>query len=82
MNDEEDETPNMSEARTTSIVEVSKADNPSDDTVKSDSSAGMQTKRKEKIDYMNMVVDLCYTSTIEPSTVDSALKDEYWLNAM
>ncbi|KAA0064035.1 gag-pol polyprotein [Cucumis melo var. makuwa] len=29
-----------------------------------------------------MVADLCYTSTIEPSTVDSALKDEYWLNAM
>ncbi|KAA0040866.1 putative mitochondrial protein [Cucumis melo var. makuwa] len=114
MNDEEDETPNMYEARTTSIVEVSKADHLSDDTIKSfkklseesiikkselipsahvkknhpassiigDSSAGMQTKRKEKIDYMNMVADLCYTSTIEPSTVDSALKDEYWLNAM
>ncbi|KAL4030824.1 hypothetical protein IC575_009076 [Cucumis melo] len=114
MNDEEDETPNMSEARTTSTVEVSKADNPSDDPGKSleksseeiitkkselipsahvkknhpassiigDPSAGMQTKRKEKIDYMKMVVDLCYTSTIEPSTVDSAFKDEYWLNAM
>ncbi|KAA0045979.1 putative mitochondrial protein [Cucumis melo var. makuwa] len=77
MNDKEDETPNMSEARTTSTVEVSKADNPS-----GDPSAGMQTRRKEKIDYMKMVVDLCYTSTIEPSTVDSALKDEYWLNAM
>ncbi|KAL0554370.1 hypothetical protein IC582_008289 [Cucumis melo] len=114
MNDEEDETPNISEARTTSIVEVSKADNPSDDPGKSleksseeiitkkselissahvkknhpassiigDPSAGMQTKRKEKIDYMKMVADLCYTSTIEPSTVDSAFKDEYWLNAM
>ncbi|TYK13607.1 gag-pol polyprotein [Cucumis melo var. makuwa] len=114
MNDKEDETPNMSEARTTSTVEVSKADNPSDDPGKSlkksseeiitkkselipsahvkknhpassiigDPSAGMQTRRKEKIDYMKMVVDLCYTSTIEPSTVDSALKDEYWLNAM
>ena len=31
MIDEEDETPNMSEARTTRTVEVSKADNPSDD---------------------------------------------------
>ncbi|TYK19203.1 putative mitochondrial protein [Cucumis melo var. makuwa] len=114
MNDEEDETPNMSEARTTSTVEVSKADNPSDDRGKSleksseeiitkkselipsahvkknhptssiigDSLAGMQTRRKKNIDFMKMVADLCYTSTIEPSTVDSALKDEYWLNAM
>ncbi|KAA0036824.1 uncharacterized protein E5676_scaffold110G001920 [Cucumis melo var. makuwa] len=82
MNDEEDETPNMSEARTTSIVEVSKADNPSDDPGKGDPSARMQTRRKEKIDYMKMVADLCYISTIEPSTTDSAPKDEYWLNAM
>ncbi|KAA0048402.1 gag-pol polyprotein [Cucumis melo var. makuwa] len=47
-----------------------------------DASAGMQTRRKEKIDYMKMVADLCYISTFEPSTVNSALKDEYWLNAM
>ncbi|KAA0060361.1 gag-pol polyprotein, related [Cucumis melo var. makuwa] len=77
INDDEDETPNMSEARTTSIVEVSKVDNSSDDPGKSDSSTGMQTRRKEKIDYMKMVVDLCYISTFEPSTVDSALKDVY-----
>ncbi|KAA0065371.1 putative mitochondrial protein [Cucumis melo var. makuwa] len=113
MNDE-DETPNMSEARTTSTVEVSKADNPSDDPGKSleksseeiitkkselipsahvkknhpassiigDPSAGMHTRKKEKIDYMKMVADLCYTSTIEPFTIDSTLKDEYRLNAM
>ncbi|KAL4035159.1 hypothetical protein IC575_003839 [Cucumis melo] len=42
----------------------------------------MQTRRKDKIDYLKMVADLCYTSTIEPSTVDSAIKDEYWLIAM
>ncbi|KAA0060446.1 gag-pol polyprotein [Cucumis melo var. makuwa] len=82
MNDEEDESPNMSEARTMSIVEVSKTDNSSNDPGKSDPSARMQTRRKEKIDYMKMVVDLCYISTIEPSTVDSAPKDEYWLNVM
>ncbi|KAA0040962.1 putative mitochondrial protein [Cucumis melo var. makuwa] len=114
INDEEDETPNMSEARTMSIVEVSKVVNPSDDSGKSlkksseesitkkselipsahvkknhpvssiigDPSAGMHTRRKEKIDYMKMVADLCYISTFEPSTVDSALWDEYWLNAM
>ncbi|KAA0056213.1 putative mitochondrial protein [Cucumis melo var. makuwa] len=41
-----------------------------------------ETRRKDKIDYLNMVADLCYISTIELSTVDSALKDDYWLNAM
>ncbi|KAA0056180.1 putative mitochondrial protein [Cucumis melo var. makuwa] len=114
MNDEEDETPNMSEVRTTSTVEESKADNSSDGLEKSlkksleeiinkkselipsghvkknhpvssiigDPSGGMQTRRKDKIDYLKMVADLCYISTIEPSTVDSTLKDEYWLNAM
>ncbi|TYK06527.1 gag-pol polyprotein [Cucumis melo var. makuwa] len=114
MNDEEDETPNMSEVRTTSTVEEFKADNSSDGPGKSlkksseeiinkkselipsahveknhparsiigDPSAGMQTRRKDKIDYLKMVTDLCYISTIEPSTVDSALKNEYWLNAM
>ncbi|KAA0033173.1 uncharacterized protein E5676_scaffold5393G00110 [Cucumis melo var. makuwa] len=56
MIDEEDETPNMSEARTTRTVEVSKADNPSDDP--GDPSAEMQTRRKEKIDYLKMVADL------------------------
>ncbi|KAA0050644.1 Retrovirus-related Pol polyprotein from transposon TNT 1-94 [Cucumis melo var. makuwa] len=52
INYEEDETPNMSKARTTSSVEVPKADNPSDDSHKSDPSAEMQTRRKEKIDYI------------------------------
>ncbi|KAL4014323.1 hypothetical protein IC575_026525 [Cucumis melo] len=114
INNEEDETPNMSEARTTSSLEVPKADNPYADSDKSleksskenitkkselipsadvkknhptssiigDPSARMQTRRKEKIDYMKMVADLCYISTFEPSTVNSALRDEYWLNAM
>ncbi|TYJ98791.1 gag-pol polyprotein [Cucumis melo var. makuwa] len=114
INDEEDEIPNMSEARTTSSVKVTKADNPSDDSGKilekspeenitkkselisfahvkknhpassiiGDPSAGMQTRRKEKIDYMKMVADLCYISTFEPSTVDFSLRDEYLLNAM
>ncbi|KAA0066739.1 putative mitochondrial protein [Cucumis melo var. makuwa] len=85
VNDEEDETPNTFEARTTSSVEVPKVGNPSDDSGKSleksseesDPSAGMQTRRKEKIDYRKMVADLCYFSTFEPSTVDSALRDEY-----
>ncbi|KAA0041954.1 uncharacterized protein E5676_scaffold306G001650 [Cucumis melo var. makuwa] len=80
MNDQEDEISNMSKVRTTCPVEVSKANNPSNDT--GDLSAGMHTRKKEKVDYSKMVADLCYTSTIEPSTIDSALKDAYWLNAM
>ena len=51
-------------------------------TIIGDPSAGMQTRRKDKIDYLKMVANLCYTSTIEPSTVDCALKDEYWLNSL
>ncbi|TYK30437.1 F5J5.1 [Cucumis melo var. makuwa] len=85
MNDEEDETPNMSEVRTMSIVEESKADNSSNGPASSiigDPSVGMQTRRKDKIDYLKMVADLYYIFTIEPSTVDSVIKDEYWLNAM
>ena len=44
--------------------------------------AGIITRKKEKVDYLKMIADLCYTSDIEPSTVDIALKDEYWINAM
>ena len=42
-----------------------------------DSSAGVITRKKEKLDYSKMIAHLCYTSVIEPSTVDVALKDEY-----
>ncbi|TYK14493.1 putative mitochondrial protein [Cucumis melo var. makuwa] len=82
MNDEKDKTSNMSEVRTTSTVEESKADNSSDGPDKSLKKSSEETRRKDKIDYLKMVADLCYISTIELSTVDSALKDEYWLNAM
>ncbi|TYK11800.1 gag-pol polyprotein [Cucumis melo var. makuwa] len=47
-----------------------------------DPSAAITTRKKEKVDYSKMIADLCYTSTIEPSTVIVALKDEYWINAM
>ena len=47
-----------------------------------DPSTGIITKNKEKVDYSKMIVDLCYTSSVESSTIDVALKDEYWLNAM
>ncbi|KAA0065844.1 putative mitochondrial protein [Cucumis melo var. makuwa] len=47
-----------------------------------DPSTGIITKKKEKVDYSKMIVDLCYTSAIESSTIDVALKDKYWINAM
>ncbi|KAA0060126.1 gag-pol polyprotein [Cucumis melo var. makuwa] len=47
-----------------------------------DPSAGITTRRKEKVDYTKMIADLCYVSAIEPTSVENALKDEYWINAM
>ncbi|KAA0055979.1 Peptidase aspartic, catalytic [Cucumis melo var. makuwa] len=44
--------------------------------------AGIITRKKEKVDYSKMIADLCYTSVIEPSTVDDAFKYEYWINEM
>ncbi|KAA0060315.1 gag-pol polyprotein [Cucumis melo var. makuwa] len=47
-----------------------------------DTSAGITTRRKEKVDYSKMIADLCYVSVIEPTSVENALKNEYWINAM
>ncbi|KAA0051794.1 uncharacterized protein E6C27_scaffold60G002030 [Cucumis melo var. makuwa] len=47
-----------------------------------DPSAGITTRRKEKVDYTKMIADLCYVSIIEPTSIENALKDEYWINAM
>ncbi|KAA0036891.1 putative mitochondrial protein [Cucumis melo var. makuwa] len=47
-----------------------------------DPSAGITTKKKDKIDYSKMITDLCYASAIEPTFVDAALKDEYWIHTM
>ncbi|KAL0556146.1 hypothetical protein IC582_004656 [Cucumis melo] len=47
-----------------------------------DPSAGITTRRKEKVDYSKMIVDLCYVSAIEPTSIENALKDEYYINAM
>ncbi|TYJ99674.1 gag-pol polyprotein [Cucumis melo var. makuwa] len=45
-------------------------------------SVGITTRKKEKVDYVKMIGDLCYTFAIEHSSIDVALKDEYWINAM
>ncbi|XP_073030787.1 uncharacterized protein [Primulina eburnea] len=55
---------------------------------------GMQTRRKEKVDYRKMmglvcmtsvysqVSHSCFVSLIEPKNVNEALIDEFWVNAM
>ncbi|KAA0064117.1 gag-pol polyprotein [Cucumis melo var. makuwa] len=47
-----------------------------------DPPAKIITQKKEKVDYLKMIADLCYTFAIKPSTIDVALKDEYWINVM
>ncbi|KAA0056418.1 gag-pol polyprotein [Cucumis melo var. makuwa] len=47
-----------------------------------DPSAGITTRRKEKVDYTKMIADLCYVSTMQPTSIENALKDEYWINVM
>ncbi|KAA0032911.1 gag-pol polyprotein [Cucumis melo var. makuwa] len=82
--DENDKTPNMSVDSSTLPAEVPKADaqNHPSSSIIGDPSAGIITKKKEKVDYLKMITDLCYTSAIEPLSVDVALKDDYWLNTM
>ncbi|TYK29273.1 putative mitochondrial protein [Cucumis melo var. makuwa] len=47
-----------------------------------DPSAGVTTRKKDKVDFTKMIVDLCYTSSIEPTYVNGALKDKFWINAI
>ncbi|TYK01623.1 gag-pol polyprotein [Cucumis melo var. makuwa] len=77
-NIEDDETSIIPDVTSTLLKEIPKDDSQLD----SDPSAGITTRRKEKVDYTKMIVDLCYVSVIEPTSIESALKDEYWINAM
>ncbi|XP_075473510.1 uncharacterized protein LOC142504545 [Primulina tabacum] len=55
---------------------------------------GMQTRRKEKVDYRKMmglvcmtsvysqVSHSCFVSLMEPKNINEALKDEFWVDAM
>ena len=47
-----------------------------------DPSARITTRKKDKINYAKMIVNICYTSSIEPTSLNKALKDEFWINAM
>ncbi|KAA0025370.1 putative mitochondrial protein [Cucumis melo var. makuwa] len=80
--DEDDETLNMPVDSSTLPTEVPKVDAQTNGSIRGDPSAGIITRKKEKVNYSKMIADLCYTSAIEPLTIDVALKDEYWINAM
>ena len=43
---------------------------------------GITTRKKDKINYTKMIANICYTSSIEPTPVNEALKNELWINAM
>ncbi|TYK18114.1 putative gag-pol polyprotein [Cucumis melo var. makuwa] len=76
-NDEDDETSNMPVDSSTVPMENHPASS-----IIGDPSAGIVTRKKEKVDYSKMIANLCYTFAIEPSTFDIFLKDEYWINAI
>ncbi|KAA0059761.1 putative mitochondrial protein [Cucumis melo var. makuwa] len=44
--------------------------------------SGIITRKKERRDYAKMVANVCYTSSLEPTTVTVALTDEHWILAM
>lgn len=48
----------------------------------SDIQSGINTRKKDRIDYAKLIANICYISTIEPKTVAEALKDEHWIHAM
>ena len=35
--------------------------------------SGITTRKKDKIDYVKMIANICYTSSIEPTSVNEAL---------
>lgn len=43
---------------------------------------GVTTRKKDRIDNAKLIANLCYTFHIEPTIVNEALKNEYWINAM
>ncbi|KAL4032373.1 hypothetical protein IC575_005445 [Cucumis melo] len=44
--------------------------------------SGIITRKKERKDYAKMVANVCYTSSLEPTTVSAALSDKHWILAM
>ena len=47
-----------------------------------DPNTGITTRKKDKIDCAKLISNICYTSSIEFTFVNEALKNEFWINAM
>lgn len=43
---------------------------------------GVSTRKKGKVNYMEMTSNICFTSSVEPKNIKEALKDDCWINAM
>ena len=43
---------------------------------------GVQRKGKTRVNYGEMIGNVCFTSTIEPKNVKEALEDEQWIIAL
>ncbi|KAA0035847.1 putative mitochondrial protein [Cucumis melo var. makuwa] len=41
-----------------------------------DPCASITTRKKDKIDYAKLIANICYTSSIEPTSVNEALREE------
>ncbi|KAL0560690.1 hypothetical protein IC582_001101 [Cucumis melo] len=44
--------------------------------------SGIITQKKERKDYAKMVANVCYTFSLEPTTVSAVLTDEHWILAL
>ncbi|KAA0026274.1 putative mitochondrial protein [Cucumis melo var. makuwa] len=44
--------------------------------------SGVTIRKKNILAYAKMIVDVCFTSNIEPTNLSEALKDEQWVKAM
>ena len=43
---------------------------------------GVVTRRKEPVNYREMISNVCFTFRIEPKNVKEVASDEFWMNAM
>ena len=43
---------------------------------------GVRTRGKPRVNYQEMIGNVCFTSTMEPKNVKEALEDELWISAM
>lgn len=44
--------------------------------------SGVSTRKKVKVNHMEMIINIYFTSSIEPKTIKEALKDKFWIIAM